>query len=172
MLSHILSIGCISEFWQHRKNRRNTQPLQDRDVWVENQNWRATDILHPLWMRGVICVVAQNWICLLLFQMFSDTLPGLSQTTEAGDHSNAPVLILLFRRSNSQQLVSDKKERERKKKTSAFKYTLEPARLVTTACLPGSLNGGFCRCSGPRPIKVHTSQSGAKLYRIVKWLVG
>lgn len=170
MLSHILSNGCISEFWQHMRNRRNTQPLQDRDVWVENQIWRARDILHPLWMRGVICVVAQNWICLLLFQMFSDALPDLSQTTEAGDHSNAQVLILLFRRSNSQQLVSDKKRK--KTKQSLFKYTFEPAHSVTAACLPGSFNGGFCWYSGPQPIKVHTSLSRTKLYRIVKWLVG
>lgn len=158
-----MSVGCISEFWQHIKNRGNRQPLHDRDVWLENQIWRARDILHPLWMRGVICVVVQNWICLLLFQMLSDVLPDLSQTTEAGAHCNARVLIWLFRNSNSQKLVSGRK---------AFKYTFEPARLITVARLPGSFNGGFCWCSRPRPIKVHASLSGTKLYRIVKWLVG
>lgn len=165
-----MSTGCISEFWQHIKNRRNRQPLCDRDVWEENQIWRARDILHPLRMRGVICVVAQNWICLLLFQMLSDVLPDLSQTTEAGTHSNARVLIWLFlgEKQFTAACFPEKKEKENR----VFKYTFEPAHSITAARLPGSFNGGFCWCSGPRPIKVHTSLSGTKLYRIVKWLVG
>lgn len=75
------------------KNGRNAQPLHDGDVWAENGIRRAGDILHPPWMRGVICVVAQNWICLLLLQMLSDVLPNLSQTTEARAHARALALI-------------------------------------------------------------------------------
>lgn len=129
-----MSIRCISKFWQHmKKNRRSRQPLHDRDVGVENQTWHARDILHPLWMRGVICVVAQNEICLLLFQTLCDMLPDLSQTAEAGGHSNRWVLIWLFLKSDSLQLIFGKKGKKTKSLqiyfwTCTFDNCCTPAR--------------------------------------------
>lgn len=130
-----MSIGCISEFWQHMKDRRHRQPLHDRDVWVENRAWHTRDIVHPLRMRGVICAVAQNSICLLLFQMLSDVLPDFSQTAEDGARSKCTSADLTFFFLFLEKWFTAACLQSKKKSERVFKS----ARSITAAPVPGSL---------------------------------
>lgn len=162
-----MSIGCISELWQHMKNRRNRKPLHDRDVWVENQIWRERYSASTVDERSSLCWGSK----LDLFAPVPNIVWRVARSQP--DHrgwSPLIVLIWLIQKSNSPLTARFRKKKERKQRV--FKYTFEPARSIAAARLPGSFNWRFCWCSGPRPIKVHTSLSGTKLYRIVKWLVG